>query len=91
VRYATSYTHKSPEPPAIDRSKSKLYGDADEAVADIKSGSVVLSSGFGLCGVAGEPAKPAVIWGRLIRHRNPHHGAAQARGRRPALADLRVE
>ena len=53
VRYATSYTHKSPEPPAVDRSKSKLYASADEAVADIKSGSVILSSGFGLCGVAG--------------------------------------
>ncbi|KAH8902837.1 coenzyme A transferase [Coniochaeta sp. PMI_546] len=52
VRYATSYTHKSPEPPKVDRSKSKLYSSADEAVADIKSGSVILSSGFGLCGVA---------------------------------------
>lgn len=53
-RYATSYTHKKgPEPPKVDRSKSKLYASADEAVADIKSGSVILSSGFGLCGVAG--------------------------------------
>ncbi|KAH7152718.1 hypothetical protein EDB81DRAFT_868046 [Dactylonectria macrodidyma] len=31
---------------------SKLFADADAAVADIKSGSTVLSSGFGLCGVA---------------------------------------
>lgn len=54
ARFATSYAHKSPDPPAVDRSKSKLYRDADEAVADIKSGSVILSSGFGLCGVAGE-------------------------------------
>lgn len=37
--------------PTIDRSKSKLYKDADEAVADIQSGSMVLSAGFGLCGV----------------------------------------
>lgn len=36
----------------IDRSKSKLFKDADEAVADIQSGSTVLSAGFGLCGVA---------------------------------------
>ncbi|CDM34916.1 hypothetical protein DTO013E5_3183 [Penicillium roqueforti] len=38
--------------PKIDRSRSKLYKDADAAVADIKSGSTILSSGFGLCGVA---------------------------------------
>jgi 3-oxoacid CoA-transferase len=38
--------------PTIDRSKSKLFKDADEAVADIQSGSTVLSAGFGLCGVA---------------------------------------
>ncbi|OAQ67851.1 succinyl-CoA:3-ketoacid-coenzyme A transferase subunit A [Pochonia chlamydosporia 170] len=31
---------------------SKVYGTADEAVADVKSGSTILSSGFGLCGVA---------------------------------------
>ena len=59
VRFATSYAHKSPEPPAVDRSKSKLYASADEAVADIKSGSVILSSGFGLCGVAGEFFSPS--------------------------------
>ncbi|KAE8833103.1 hypothetical protein HRS9139_04922 [Pyrenophora teres f. teres] len=38
--------------PTIDRSKSKLFKDADEAVADVQSGSTVLSAGFGLCGVA---------------------------------------
>ncbi|KAF3763236.1 succinyl-CoA:3-ketoacid-coenzyme A transferase [Cryphonectria parasitica EP155] len=31
---------------------SKLYPTADDAVADIQSGSTILSSGFGLCGVA---------------------------------------
>ncbi|KAG8408074.1 hypothetical protein J3459_018201 [Metarhizium acridum] len=31
---------------------SKVYKDADEAVSDVKSGSTILSSGFGLCGVA---------------------------------------
>ncbi|KAL7804853.1 hypothetical protein V8C44DRAFT_342455 [Trichoderma aethiopicum] len=34
------------------RPKSKVVESADEAVADIKSGSVLLSSGFGLCGIA---------------------------------------
>jgi 3-oxoacid CoA-transferase len=38
--------------PIIDRSKSKRFKDADEAVADIQPGSTVLSAGFGLCGVA---------------------------------------
>lgn len=36
----------------MKRGESKLYESADAAVADIKSGSVILSSGFGLCGVA---------------------------------------
>ncbi|PWN28128.1 3-oxoacid CoA-transferase, partial [Jaminaea rosea] len=34
----------------LSSSHSKVYSSADEAVKDIKSGSVVLSSGFGLCG-----------------------------------------
>ncbi|PSR74089.1 succinyl-CoA:3-ketoacid-coenzyme A transferase subunit B [Coniella lustricola] len=38
-----------PEP---TRGASKLYPSADAAVADIQSGSTILSSGFGLCGVA---------------------------------------
>jgi len=40
--------------PKVERGGSKLYKNADEAVKDIKSGSTILSSGFGLCGVAGE-------------------------------------
>ncbi|OAP60712.1 hypothetical protein AYL99_05714 [Fonsecaea erecta] len=39
-------------PPVIDRTRSKLFKDADEAVADIQSGSTILSAGFGLCGTA---------------------------------------
>lgn len=38
--------------PAPERGASKLWPSADAAVADIPSGSVLLSSGFGLCGVA---------------------------------------
>lgn len=46
----------SPSPdskaPGPIRGGSKLFPDADAAVADVKSGSTILSSGFGLCGVA---------------------------------------
>jgi 3-oxoacid CoA-transferase len=38
--------------PTVDRGGSKLFKSADEAVADIRSGSVILSAGFGLCGTA---------------------------------------
>ncbi|KAJ1326912.1 3-oxoacid CoA-transferase [Microdochium nivale] len=34
------------------RGKSKVYNSADEAIADLKDGDVVLSAGFGLSGVA---------------------------------------
>ncbi|KAH7406836.1 hypothetical protein DE146DRAFT_648574 [Phaeosphaeria sp. MPI-PUGE-AT-0046c] len=51
--------------PIIDRSKSKLFKDADEAVADIQNGSTVLSAGFGLCGVA-----ETLI--QAIQKRGPH-------------------
>jgi 3-oxoacid CoA-transferase len=39
--------------PKIDRQRSKVFRDADEAVADIQSGSTIFSAGFGLCGTAG--------------------------------------
>lgn len=39
--------------PKIIRGQSKLYKDADAAVADIQSGSTILSAGFGLCATAG--------------------------------------
>ncbi|KAH9210959.1 3-oxoacid CoA-transferase subunit A [Leptodontidium sp. 2 PMI_412] len=38
--------------PKIVRGGSKVYKNADDAVADLKSGSIVLSAGFGLCGTA---------------------------------------
>lgn len=40
--------------PKIVRGASKFFKNADAAVADLKSGSTVLSAGFGLCGTAGE-------------------------------------
>lgn len=39
--------------PARARGGSKVFGSADEAIADVKDGDVILSAGFGLCGVAG--------------------------------------
>jgi hypothetical protein len=54
--HGRSFSHstiwKSAAVPAVERGGSKLWNSADDAVADIQSGSVVLSSGFGLCGVA---------------------------------------
>ncbi|CEJ61413.1 Putative Succinyl-CoA:3-ketoacid-coenzyme A transferase [Penicillium brasilianum] len=50
-RYSST-AQASPLAPKIERGGSKLFKDADVAVADIKSGSTILSSGFGLCGVA---------------------------------------
>lgn len=38
--------------PAVDEKKGKVWASADEAVKDLKSGSLVLSAGFGLCGTA---------------------------------------
>ena len=35
------------------QSTSKIWENADKAVADVKSGSTILSAGFGLCGTAG--------------------------------------
>ena len=39
--------------PKIVRGASKVFKDADAAVADIQSGATILSAGFGLCGTAG--------------------------------------
>ncbi|KAH8681727.1 coenzyme A transferase [Xylariales sp. PMI_506] len=38
--------------PGGKRGGSKVFKSADDAIADIKDGSVILSAGFGLCGVA---------------------------------------
>ncbi|KAI0467717.1 succinyl-CoA:3-ketoacid-coenzyme A transferase [Xylaria cf. heliscus] len=38
--------------PAKTRVGSKVFKSADEAIADVKDGDVILSAGFGLCGVA---------------------------------------
>ncbi|KAI0804279.1 succinyl-CoA:3-ketoacid-coenzyme A transferase [Xylaria sp. FL0064] len=43
---------RRPAAPAKTRGGSKVFRSADEAVADVKDGDVILSAGFGLCGVA---------------------------------------
>ncbi|EAL86685.1 coenzyme A transferase, putative [Aspergillus fumigatus Af293] len=52
VRYSTATPQQQTLARKIERGVSKLFRDADEAVSDLKSGSTILSSGFGLCGVA---------------------------------------
>ncbi|PYH78702.1 3-oxoacid CoA-transferase [Aspergillus uvarum CBS 121591] len=52
AHFSTARDETYSRAPRIDRGASKLIGSADEAVADLKSGSTILSSGFGLCGVA---------------------------------------
>lgn len=51
-RSAPNLTPDPPRAPAPKRGASKIFPDADAAVADIASGSTILSAGFGLCGVA---------------------------------------
>ncbi|KAG9244107.1 succinyl-CoA:3-ketoacid-coenzyme A transferase 1 [Calycina marina] len=53
-RYEQQANTKAKRDPApkIVRGGSKLFKDADEAVADLQSGSTLLSAGFGLCGTA---------------------------------------
>jgi 3-oxoacid CoA-transferase len=47
--------------PKIVRGASKVYKNADAAVADLKSGSTILSAGFGLCGTAGKIYLPRLF------------------------------
>ncbi|KAK3111506.1 hypothetical protein LTR53_013187 [Teratosphaeriaceae sp. CCFEE 6253] len=49
---ATHYREASGGAPTKVRGQRKVFDSVDEAVADIKSGSTVLSAGFGLCGTA---------------------------------------
>ncbi|GAB1317646.1 hypothetical protein MFIFM68171_07856 [Madurella fahalii] len=50
--FSHSRNWRSVAAPVAHSGDSKLWKSADDAVADIESGSVLLSSGFGLCGVA---------------------------------------
>jgi 3-oxoacid CoA-transferase len=63
--------------PKIERGASKVYEDVDEAVADIQSGAMILSAGFGLCGTAGEryspfPLESTNFFNEICVYRNYH-------------------
>lgn len=54
-RFSKCLAHAREAPggaPAKKRGQNKVFDSVDEAVADIKSGSIILSAGFGLCGTA---------------------------------------
>ena len=52
-RFSPAHSREAPGgAPEKTRGQRKVYDSVDEAVADIKSGSTLLSAGFGLCGTA---------------------------------------
>ena len=53
AEYSSVASERPSLAPKVERGGSKVFKNADLAVADLKSGSTILSSGFGLCGVAG--------------------------------------
>ena len=64
---------RNPNPgPKPTRGGSKVFKSADDAVADIKSGSTILSAGFGLCGTAGGQATCSRATSFLMSSRNNH-------------------
>jgi 3-oxoacid CoA-transferase len=83
--FSHSTNWRSAAVPAVERGGSKLWNSADDAVADIQSGSVVLSSGFGLCGVACKFRRTRTVWtlGRLANPRNKATLIAALRNRGP--------
>jgi 3-oxoacid CoA-transferase len=85
VAVANTSVKRDPAP-KIERGASKVYEDADEAVADIKSGAMILSAGFGLCGTAGEIYSPfslefTSIFNEIYVYRNYHRGNRTQRKR----------
>jgi hypothetical protein len=84
--------HEESLAPPPTRGTSKLFKNADEAVADLKSGSVILSAGFGLCGTAGM-CRCSLVGLRFYSrsHRDHHHRHVPSRSRLVALADCRFE
>ncbi|KAK7958067.1 Succinyl-CoA:3-ketoacid coenzyme A transferase 1 [Apiospora saccharicola] len=51
-KWRRCYSTDKASPLKKKRGGSKVFKSADEAIADIQDGSVILSAGFGLCGVA---------------------------------------
>jgi len=52
-KQANTSAKRDPAPKTV-RGASKVFKNADEAVADLQSGATILSAGFGLCGTAGK-------------------------------------
>lgn len=80
--------------PTSERNSSKVYKSADDAVADLQDGVTILSSGFGLCGVAGMiicPLFKALFFydagettsTRLMVARNPYRCYSEERNQKP--------
>ncbi|KAF8316188.1 succinyl-CoA:3-ketoacid-coenzyme A transferase subunit B [Clavulina sp. PMI_390] len=46
----STFVDVAPKAPTAERTNNKIWKSADEAVADLQSGKVVFSGGFGLCG-----------------------------------------
>lgn len=64
------YSTDGPKP---TRGGSKVFRSADDAIADVQDGAVILSAGFGLCGVAGMSAPyPARRCAHLATCDAPH-------------------
>ena len=78
--------------PKATLGSSKLFKGADEAVADLKSGSTILSAGFGLCGTAGAFPQDVCCLSWLNHpNRNNHHCYQAPRCRVPAFAYRSIE
>jgi len=94
--FSQSSLWRSVAAPTVSRGDSKIFKSADEAVADVQSGSVLLSSGFGLCGVACESShhQPSIHQNRLPGRRlaakttSCHH--QQRSSRRSAVGGLNL-
>ncbi|KAF8849812.1 succinyl-CoA:3-ketoacid-coenzyme A transferas-like protein [Acephala macrosclerotiorum] len=76
--------------PKIVRGQSKVFKNADEAVKDLKSGSVILSAGFGLCGTAAIERRGKDGLNNLTAVSN-NAGAAGGGGLSPLVASGQIE
>lgn len=69
--------------PQVSRGTSKLYKDADAAIADLTSGSTLLSAGFGVCGVPGKISTAAVKSSKFVPVTRANLHSHQKRSSKP--------
>ena len=81
--------------PTVGRGASKVFKSADDAIADLKNGTVILSAGFGLSGVAGTSTysrtKPVAIRCRRLGQiltLSQRRSSTQSAKRPPAISPL---